>query len=248
MFAYRRLSTDFYDAEKPAADESEVDLFARFLKEGPSLEAMCGSGRLLIPLLHRGFRPEGVDNAPAMLDKLARRCHALNLPPPPTFLQSITELVLPHRYSTIFIALGSFQLISEEAAVGALNRLRLHLAPHGTLVIDTFVPWDLIESSESTRQTTRTQRVDGRLIRLNSRWEIDRPKQTYRVFNRYVDMAEEEEEVLTVQWYFPEQFTEISQAAGFSSVSCHALPLLAPLPRRYLYTMQAGDPQRSRDS
>jgi SAM-dependent methyltransferase len=241
---YGRLSTEFYDIEKGFADASEVDFFAPFLGREPALEAMCGSGRLLIPLLRRGLRAEGVDNSPAMLEKLQWRCERLRLPPPPTHLQSITELNLARRYATIFIALGSFQLIAREQALNALSCLRDHLETEGTLVIDTFVPWDLIQLPDPTRLTKSTVRSGNRLIHRISSMQIEVSQQRYRIQNHYERqeedrILEQEGEDLCVQWYFPEEFLELLREAGFSA-ECHSVPFGSFQPRRFIYEAKAA--------
>jgi hypothetical protein len=60
--AYQGLCSQFYDLDKPEAPPDEVDFYADAIAaaDGQALEAMCGSGRLLIPLLRRrraGKRP-----------------------------------------------------------------------------------------------------------------------------------------------------------------------------------------------
>jgi predicted TPR repeat methyltransferase len=69
LHAYGPLCTLFYDADKPVAPDSEVGWYAENLPKdaGPLLELMCGSGRLLVPLVEDGFKLHGVDFSAAML-------------------------------------------------------------------------------------------------------------------------------------------------------------------------------------
>ena len=83
------------------------------------LEAMSGSGRLLIPLLQRGYNVEGVDNSPIMLERCRERCAALSLNPR-LYEQSLENLSLIQRYGVVTIAVGSFQLIVDPAAASRL--------------------------------------------------------------------------------------------------------------------------------
>ncbi|HUX79739.1 MAG TPA: hypothetical protein VMW10_08370 [Alphaproteobacteria bacterium] len=48
--AYKSLCTEFYDMTKPLASGIEVVFYKERLSHKTVLEAMCGSGRLLIPL------------------------------------------------------------------------------------------------------------------------------------------------------------------------------------------------------
>ena len=68
---------------------------------GPYLEAMCGSGRLLIPLLEQGFSIDGVDNSAEMLKSCLNRCKSLNIKVD-LFGRSLQELSIPKKYSSDF--------------------------------------------------------------------------------------------------------------------------------------------------
>lgn len=147
--SYQQLCTEFYDQSKPEAISEELKFYTEFLKEreGPYLEAMCGSGRLLIPLLRSGLEIDGVDSSPYMLESCLKRCKTQKLNPC-LFQQSLQSLSLPKKYNVIFISLGSFQLISDvkEASL-ALKKLLDHLLPGGVLLLELFVPWDGIKVS-----------------------------------------------------------------------------------------------------
>ena len=73
--AYGALATSFYDADKPRAGDAELAWYrARLPRDaGPVLEAMAGSGRLLVPLAEDGLRVHGVDLSEAMLASCAAR-------------------------------------------------------------------------------------------------------------------------------------------------------------------------------
>lgn len=238
---YGRLSAEFYDAEKPKADDSEVEFFAAYLKQapGPALEAMCGSGRLLIPLLKRGFQIEGVDNSESMLRSLKSRCRRSGLNVPKTYLQELSLLSLPGRYPLIFIALGSIQLLPEDRAIASLERLRSHLTDSGRLIVDTFIPWELIDSLHSRHVSTRRVRGARGVISLRSEIEVDREGKRYTARNHYERrdadvLLQEEDENLELRWYFPERFTEIFSALGMS-VMRWDIPVVSPRPRRCIY-------------
>src|SRR2546430_15869288 len=61
MSAYGTLGTLFYDADKPRAGEAEVAWYAARLprEAGPVLEAMAGSGRVLLPPLRTRLGGDG---------------------------------------------------------------------------------------------------------------------------------------------------------------------------------------------
>ena len=80
LTSYGQLCTLFYDADKPVAPDAEVAWYAQRLPQqaGPLLELMCGSGRLLVPLVSAGLKLHGVDSSAAMLGSCeARPCVGL---------------------------------------------------------------------------------------------------------------------------------------------------------------------------
>ena len=71
---------------------------------------MCGAGRLLIPLVARGYKVHGVDASPSMIarceEKLAAQSLATTL-----FRQDVATLNVPFRYGAAFIAGSAFDAI-----------------------------------------------------------------------------------------------------------------------------------------
>ena len=108
--AYGTLGTLFHDADTPCASTAEVAWYVAHLprNEGIVLEAMAGSGRLLMPLLDEGFQVHGVDSSEARIasceKRLAASGHKTQL-----YRQDISTLNLPSRYAAAFVAGGSFQ-------------------------------------------------------------------------------------------------------------------------------------------
>ena len=77
MASYGRLCTLFHDTDTPRAFDAEVAWYvARLPQNGASLEAMSGSGRLLIPLLQQGRNVHGADLSPPMVESCAARLSA----------------------------------------------------------------------------------------------------------------------------------------------------------------------------
>ena len=167
--AYKKLCTEFYDLDKPEAPEDEVDFYFTHLKEvkGPILEPMCGSGRLLIPLLKKGLQLEGTDNSSEMLNSCRKKATELDLQP--TLHQcDLLDLSLPQHFDAIIIPVGSFQLFPErESALKVLRLLYDHLNEGGFLLLDTFIPWEVIIQPEDT-DTRQVQSEDGSIIKITS--------------------------------------------------------------------------------
>ncbi|PYR35852.1 MAG: class I SAM-dependent methyltransferase, partial [Acidobacteria bacterium] len=114
MSAHGTLGTLFYAADKTRASAGEVAWYAARLPRdaGPVLEAMVGSGRLLVPLLEAGFEVHGVDSSEAMLANCEQRI-AIGGRATQLYRQNVTTLNLPTRYAAAFIAAGSFQRLAD---------------------------------------------------------------------------------------------------------------------------------------
>lgn len=222
--AYGKLCSMFYDATKAYAPEKEVAFFASFIEKQPGrvLEAMSGSGRLQIPLIQRGYVVDGVDNSIDMLNRCRQRCAELGLAPD-IYACSLEKFNSSHRYTIVTIAVGSFQLIIEEdQALRALQTLRHHMMPGGTLLIDIFTP-----DTTVGERSVRVARLDARTtIRLTVRHVFDQQARRADAFCLYkllVDglAAEQENELLQTIWRTDEQWNDLLHRAGFKVITFH---------------------------
>ncbi len=221
--AYGKLCSLFYDATKKFASEQEVSFYASFMdQQSRVLEAMSGSGRLLIPLLQRGYLVDGVDNSTSMLDRCRHRCAELQLQPQ-LYEQSLEMLMLPHRYSTITIAVGSFQLIVDRtAALQVLKNIRDHMEQNGDLLMDIFIP-DLRETEPSVRMV---HIHPSTVIKLTTRqlfYEEHKRVDGYCCYDLIVDgkVEAQEQELISVTWYTDDELRQLLKQAGFALVAMY---------------------------
>ncbi len=138
MSQYGKLSSEFYELDKPVAPPDAFDFYEAFAREarGPIHEPMCGSGRFLLPLLAQGLDISGSDTSTHMLDACQRRAAELGVTPKLSqqALQALTCDAAPHL---IFIPSGSFGLLLDDASVNAaLSRVHELLAPGGTFLVE----------------------------------------------------------------------------------------------------------------
>ena len=227
MSSYGRLSTLFYDADKPTAPDVEVAWYAQHLPKdaGPLLELMCGSGRLLVPLAAMGRKLHGVDFSAAMLASCEARLAARGLAAP-LFRQDLIQLNLPFRYSAAFVAAGSFQLLTDPgAALAALQRIRAHLIDPGLLLLDMFVPSDSEQRLGAPLVEVRTAMLaDGTQIALRSETTVRADAHMSHAEYRYAHRRgstrlAEEHEALSLTWYSPDDVTAMLVEAGFRDVT-----------------------------
>jgi 2-polyprenyl-3-methyl-5-hydroxy-6-metoxy-1,4-benzoquinol methylase len=84
LITYGKLCTEVYELTKPVGGEyPDVPYFVRHLSRigGRILEAMVGTGRLLIPLLEAGLDVEGIDTSSDMLAACKQNCAVRGLNP-----------------------------------------------------------------------------------------------------------------------------------------------------------------------
>jgi len=232
LASYGPLCTLFYDADKPAAPEAEVAWYAQHLPKdaGVLLELMCGSGRLLVPLAAQGFKLHGVDSSAAMLASCEARVAAHGIEAP-LFRQDLTQLNLPFRYAAAFVAVGSFQLITEPgAALLALERIRAHLVEPGLLLLDMFVPAESELRLGAPLVEVRTARLDdGSQIALRSESTVWADARMVRTEYRYAHRRgatrlAEEHESISLTWYTPDEISALLAEAGYRDVTTGASP------------------------
>jgi SAM-dependent methyltransferase len=138
MSHYGKLSTEFYELDKPEAPPDAFDFYAAFAREtrGPIHEPMCGSGRFLLPLLASGLDISGSDTSLEMLGACRARAERLGLSPA-LEQRALQHLSCERAPSLIFIPSGSFGLLIDDALViAALERVHQVLAPGGTFLVE----------------------------------------------------------------------------------------------------------------
>jgi ubiquinone/menaquinone biosynthesis C-methylase UbiE len=180
-----------------------LDLIAR--GEGRVLDVGCATGRLLIPYLKAGIDIEGVDSSEEMLsicrDKAARRGLA-----PVLYRQRMEALDLPHRYTTIIVPGGSFQLVTDrEEAHLTLRRFHAHLEPGGNLAISLDDPDEEMYEDSLGRWRTSTT-----LLRYTADLRGRR--------------VAEEVHTMRMRVYSPDEIRLMLETAGLTDVRMHRGP------------------------
>ena len=228
--AFGPLATQFHDAARPRASGVEVEWYASRLPDdaGPMLDVMCGSGRLLVPLLDEGFHMHGVDSSTPMIGscdaRLSDAGYSATL-----FRQDVCTLNLPFRYTAALVAGGAFQLIVDPvAARSALERIRAHLVPPSLLLLDLFVPRQAENPPGAPVVEARTVALaDGTRIAHRSEMLVD--SDAHRIdtksrFERRMGPAilAREDETVAITWYDEDAIVALLGDAGFRDVRIEA--------------------------
>lgn len=137
---------EFYDYVVPYRSRPDVDFWVSLATaaKGPVLEVGCGTGRILLPCVRAGARMVGLDVSRPMLDVL----HAA-LAREPDAVRSRARIVcadmrvfgLEESFELAVLPFRSFQhMLTPADQRAALRRIRAHLRPGGTIVLDLFNP------------------------------------------------------------------------------------------------------------
>ncbi len=224
---YGELCTEVYDLTKKIGQsfDGDIEYYRDRLKscKGPILEAMVGTGRVIIPLLESGLHVDGVDYSPEMLASCRQRCEERKLAPH-LYESNLQELSLPEQYEAIIIPAGSFLLIeSREDSLLALKRLYQHLKPGGRLILDIFLPDDNFECGRINKTSTFNL-PNGDIITMEDKLvEADFFKQ-YKVNHlkyekwRNGALIQTELQRFALRWYGIEEFKLILESIGFKDV------------------------------
>lgn len=222
---YQTLCTEFYDIDKRFAEADEVNFYKQFLdKNKLILEPMCGSGRLLIPLMQEGYQIHGVDNSAPMLENCKNRAAEAELEPV-LFEESIETMQLPQKYHLMLIPLGSFQLLyPRSTAFNTLQNLKKHLHVGGRLILDLFVPWDaLYKDNEEEFTVKEVATPDGGIIEHKSHNRANKYKQYCHCDSTYTKIVNDkvvanEQEEMYLCWYYRYEMELILEKYGFKNI------------------------------
>ncbi|HMO57814.1 MAG TPA: class I SAM-dependent methyltransferase [Roseiflexaceae bacterium] len=140
----------YYDLDHDSFGD-DIPFFRELARraDGPVLEAMCGTGRVLIPLARDGHRVTGIDSSAAMLAIARERVATADVADLVDLIEAdLRTFSSRRRFSMAFVALNSFMhLTSTTDQLAGLQALHRVLRPGATLVIDLTVP-DLRSAAE----------------------------------------------------------------------------------------------------
>jgi SAM-dependent methyltransferase len=210
----------------------ELAFYERRIREngGPALDQACGTGRHLFPLLARGLEVHGADISADARQFVRKEAEAQNAHPA-LYHQRMEECDLPHRYGTIYVANGTFQIITDrQLAVATLERFRKHLLPGGQLLTELSVPPEVTEgptchdAEHPIRWDPEPRRgAEGEIVTTLWSESVDLFEQTLvskRRCELYVGgkCVRSEVHAHCMRWYFHYEFVMMLERAGFEDI------------------------------
>lgn len=222
---YDQLEATLHDAFWEAeGDGAELGLLEQFLTDQPgtALELGCGSGRLLLPLLEKGYFIEGLDNSADMLELCRKNTGDHE---PVLHHSGIEDFQTGATYAAIAIPAFTLQLIPYDQLPAVFENIRRHLHPGGGLYITTFIPWaeitgELEEGEEFLDHETYFP--DGRTARCHTRFQVKRISQQlirehrYEILSADEKLLETSESTHHLTWLWPREVAKLLTDAGFS--------------------------------
>ncbi len=226
MESYRRLCTQFYEADKPHPPTETLEFYLRHCTRarGAVLEPMCGSGRFLVPILERGIDIDGVDGSSAMLEACRLRCRDKELSPN-LFEQSIEQMSLPRQYRLVIVPASSFCLLTTLQQIqDGMRSIHSAMLPGATLVME--IDLHMHRASQSWPWSGRWVDLPDRgKIIVSTLAEYSAHDRIMRSVNRYDLMkdgrlCETEMEEFNVRFHDRDEFRALLDGAGFTMIRC----------------------------
>jgi SAM-dependent methyltransferase len=123
------------DEEAAAAAE----FLAALAPDGRMLELGIGTGRIAIPLVHRGVEVHGVDASESMVARLHEKPGGADIP---VTMGDMADVAAPaDGYDVVFVVFNTFfAMLTQRDQVRAFTNVAKALRPGGKFVIEAFVP------------------------------------------------------------------------------------------------------------
>jgi SAM-dependent methyltransferase len=202
------VDAEFWDAFYSGTGDIPFYLSLARRFGGPVLDAMCGTGRLAIPLAQAGFETVGMDSHVGMLERARKSSEDLTVghpsaQKPPRFERAdIRSFSLGRTFNLIIVGLSGFLHLTKPADQdAAVSCLKAHLAPEGALVIAVRNPQapgrshalaldaevDFLGGKLARRSEIGAD-TDSRLLHVKFRWEQKRGSTIVRTAESSFDL------------------------------------------------------------
>lgn len=218
---YGSLCSLFYDISKPTAPTDELNFYMSYTnKDMAILEPMCGSGRFMLEFIHNGYAIDGFDISQEMITRFREKLEDSQY----NGTLQCCEFASFHSeklYDFIFIAAGSFSLITEDTQIlSYLTQLKNWLQPDGKIALTVFTnvdyrngqPIETVDAPRTVQQQNIAIQLTG-TTSYNPVTGIAHSKMTYDLFENDTKTKSENEDFF-VKYYRPNEFESFIVKAG----------------------------------
>ena len=134
----RRYDATSAEMFEPAVVEPAVSFLAELAGTGAVLELGIGTGRIAIPLQHRGVRVHGIDLSPDMVAQLRAKPGTDNIA---TTIGDFASTRVAGTFSLAYLVWNTIMnLTTQDDQVACFQNAAAHLEPGGFFVIEVGVP------------------------------------------------------------------------------------------------------------
>lgn len=221
---YGNLCAEMYEILHEKAPRDELNFYLSYAKkEDKILEALCGSGRFLIPFMEQGFDIFGIDLSVAMLNKLKQKA-----PNAKVFQADILEYSSKNRFDYIFISSGSVSLFTDiNLCRKILGKIKEMLTPEGKFVFAVDTVADKCSDDNDYKISVTTKTKEGFDLILKNKNYYDEQSRTqfsqgiYELYNGTELLQSEYMDFQTHLYKFGEM-ERLLKEIGFTNVKTYS--------------------------
>jgi len=126
------------DMFAPQVVDPAVDFLADLAGSGPALEFAIGTGRIGIPLRHRGIPVTGIELSEPMVSRLRAKVSEEDLP---VAIGDMATTRVEGQFTLVYLVWNSISNVtSQRRQVECFRNAAHHMVPGGRFVIELFVP------------------------------------------------------------------------------------------------------------
>lgn len=221
---YGNLCTEMYEILHEKAPRDELNFYLSYAKKDDKiLEALCGSGRFLIPFMEQGFDIFGIDLSVVMLNKLKQKA-----PNAKVFQADILEYSSKNRFDYIFISSGSVSLFTDiNLCRKILGKIKEMLTPEGKFVFAVDTVADKCSDDNDYKISVTTKTKEGFDLILKNKNYYDEQSRTqfspgiYELYNGTELLQSEYMDFQTHLYKFGEM-ERLLKEIGFTNVKTYS--------------------------
>jgi len=214
---YSKFAT-YYDAYVGEFNP-DIPVYLHFAEDAAHiLEIGCGTGRVLKPLLEKGYRVTGVDISPAMLNVAGQKLSPYIISGQLDLVEhNLCRSALQCMYDRIFITFYTFNYLldSVDSDNFVRNVFRM-LTRDGLLVADLFYPSALSNPGQAGRWKSRTFTMKGRKITLMDKRKLSGDIEIR--IQRYIEGDTVDEIVSERRFFDKSSIEKLLSEAGFNNI------------------------------
>ncbi|MGO3731971.1 MAG: class I SAM-dependent DNA methyltransferase [Vagococcus sp.] len=227
---YGPLATTVYELTKPTGSELNGDItyYAERLQgvTGKILEAGVGTGRVLIPLLNKGFDIEGMDQSNDMLKQCQAHLTSYQLDTT-LYHEDLASFHMPTtKYEAIIMPTATFCLIeTEDKAWQVLSNFYSHLTTGGRLIVDLDMPFypEIGETTTSIHPISDTDGITLERKTIDIDW-LEQHITTLLTYEKWHngELVQTELQHFLLRWYGLTEFKLMLEKVGFTHITISA--------------------------